>query len=182
MIDLYELIRMSPKGRRIFWIIVSLSVVSIFFFVFYGERDYKKDISINKANSYLEGVRIVSKKDGADVWMITARRADFTKDETIAKMDSVTIDIKKEGVVLNADNGIYNMNTRDLHLENNIKVLIKDSVISAKDLTWNPSGGILSSDDKIQMEGKKFKIEGEGLNATEDNKIKLMRNVKAIFF
>ncbi len=154
----------------------------IFFIVFSDEREARRDFSISKANSYMEGFRIVNKKNGTDSWIITARRADFSRDETLAKLDSVTMDIKKEGAVLNADHGTYNMNTRDLGLEDNITIQIKDSVIHAKNLSWNPSHGILSAEGKVQMKGNKFTVEGEGLTATEDNKVTLMRNVKAIFY
>lgn len=181
MIGLFDLIRLFPTSRKIFLSVVFIGMLTLFFF-FYGDRDYKKDITISRKNSYIEGLRIVSKKNGADAWVMTALKADFTKDETIARMDTVTIDIKKDGVILNADKGIYNMNTRDLHLENNITIWVKGSVISTQDLSWNASSGILSSNNKIRMEGNKFRVEGEGLTATEDNKVTLKRNVKAIFF
>ena len=170
MRGLFDLIRLYPSGRKIILTIVFIGMTARFVF-FYGDRDYKKDHTITRKNSYIERLRIVKKKNGVEAWVITALKADFTKDETIAKMDTVTIDIKKEGVILNADNGIFNMNTKDLHLENNIKIRAKDSVISTQDISWNASSGILSSDNKILMEGNKFRVEGEGLTATEDNKV-----------
>ncbi|HYA31223.1 MAG TPA: LPS export ABC transporter periplasmic protein LptC [Thermodesulfovibrionales bacterium] len=152
------------------------------FFVFSGDRDYKRDISIRRTNSYIEGLRIVTKKDGADSWIMTARRADFTKDETTARMDSVSMDIKKEGVLVNAENGTYNMDNKDLSLENNVTIRAKDSIIRMKSLEWNPSRGTLTSDSNIRVENSRFTVEGEGLSATEDNKVTLMRNVRATFF
>lgn len=152
------------------------------FFVFSGDRDYKRDISIRKANSYIEGLRIVTKKDGADAWILTARRADFTKDETLARMDSVSMDIKKEGVVVDAENGTYNMENKDLTLENNVTIRAKGSLIRTKSLEWNPSRGALTSNSSIRIESPRFAVEGEGLSATEDNKVTLMRNVRATFF
>lgn len=156
--------------------------VLFMFFMFSGDREYKRDISIGRATSYIEGLRIVNRKNGADSWVITARKADFTRDETLAKMASVTMDIEKEGVILNADSGTYNLESKDLRLENNVTIRIKDSVIHAGSLSWNPSAGTLTTDGRIRMEGSRFTVEGEGLTATEDNKVKLMRNVKATFF
>lgn len=170
------------KGRTVLWGAVSIIVLFLFFAVFVSEREYRRDFSINKGNSYMEGLKIVNKKDGKDSWVISARKATFSRDETVAQMDSVTIDIKKEGAVLNADSGTYNMNTRDLRLEKNIVIHTKDSTISAESLSWSPAGGMLSSDGRVHMQGSKFRIEGEGLTATEDNKVTLTRNVKAIFF
>jgi LPS export ABC transporter protein LptC len=181
MNQLYEKIQLLPQRR---WMLPGFIAVSVLFlfFMFSGEREYKRDLSISKANSYIEGLRIVSKKNGADSWVITARKADFSKDETLARMDSVTIDIKKEGVILNADGGMYNMESRDLRLENNVTIRVKDSLIHAETLAWNPSLGVLTTDGRVKMEGTRFTVEGEGLAATEDNKVTLMRNVKAIFF
>lgn len=172
----------SQIGRRVLWGAFSLTTFFVFFVVFFGDRDYRKDLSITKGNSYIEGLRIVNRKDASELWVITARKADLSRDETTAQMESVAIDIKKEGAVLNAESGFYNMNTRDLRLENNVILRVRGSVISANTLLWNSASGTLSSDDRVEMQGDKFKIEGEGLATTEDNKVRLMRNVKATFF
>lgn len=164
----------------IFAIIFTLLTVTYLFF-FNDMRDYKNELPIN-INSYIEGLKIVSKKDGIDSWVIVAKRANFTRDETVAKMDSVAINVIKEGIVLNADKGSYDMTTKDLQLDDNIKINIKGSVISVKNLLWNSSNGELKTDGSIKMESNKFKIEGEGLTATQDQKIKLLKNVKATFF
>ncbi|HYA27060.1 MAG TPA: LPS export ABC transporter periplasmic protein LptC [Thermodesulfovibrionales bacterium] len=159
-------------------------VVSILFlfFVFSGDREYKRDLSVSRANSYIQGLKIVNKKNGVDMWVMNARKADFTKDETQARMDSVSMDFTKEGAVVNADSGIYNLNSKDLLLEKNVTIQTKDSIIHAKSLAWNASQGTLTTDSRILMEGTKCTIEGDGLAATEDNKVTLMRNVKATFF
>lgn len=151
------------------------------YFLIDTDRDYKKDLSV-KAHSYIEGLRIVNKKNGVDSFVIHAKRADFTRDETIARMEAVTLNIIREGIVLNADKGTYNTSTRDVELDSNIRIRIKDSVISANSLSWNSSTGALKTDGPIRVEGSKFRVEGDGLTATEDQKIKLMKNVKATFF
>lgn len=170
-----------PGNRMLLWGFICTSMFFIFFMVFSDERESRRDFSINKANSYMEGFRIVSKKAGTDALILTAGRADFSKDETVARMEAVTMDIKKEGVLLNADHGTYNMETKDLTLEDNITIHAKDSVIHASNLSWNPSRGILSAEGKVWMKGNRFTVEGEGLTATEDNRVKLMRNVKAVY-
>ncbi len=180
--SLYELADVFSVGKTAVWVIICLLVLLMFLVVFYGGRDRARDFSITRGNSYIEGLRIVNKKDGADLWTITARRADFSKDETVAQLSGVTIDLKKEGAVLNADDGTYNMNSRDLILENNITIRQKDSVVSAAKLSWNSANGILSSEGKVLMQGDKFKIEGEGLAVTQNNKVTVTKNVKATFY
>lgn len=182
MKNIDRLIQFLPGGGKILWSAVFVVMFSLFFLVFDRERDFKKDLSIRKANSYIEGIRIISKKDGVDSWEITARRADFNGDETVAVMETVALDMKKDKVLLNADSGIYNINTRDLFFKKNITIRLKDSLITANNLAWNPSKGALTSDGPVRLEGSKFRVEGEGLAATENNKVRLMRNVKATFF
>ncbi|MGD1075000.1 MAG: LPS export ABC transporter periplasmic protein LptC [Thermodesulfovibrionales bacterium] len=158
-----------------------LLLLAVSYFVFHGEQEEKKNLLI-KTHSYIEGLRIIQKKNGSDAWVVTARRADFIKGETVAQMDAVTIKAIPEGVVANADSGTYTFATKELHLDNNIKIRIKDSVISAKSLAWNPSTGLLTSTDKVRMDGTKFRVEGEGLTVSQDQKLKLMNNVTATFF
>lgn len=158
-----------------------LSCLFFLHFFFNGSSDYKKNLSA-KTTSYIEGLRVVSRENGIDSWIMAAKKAELTADEAVADMKSVTMNIIKEGIELNADAGVYNMNTRDLTLKDNIKIRTKSFAVSAKNLTWNPSRETLTTDDEILIYGSKFKIEGEGLTATQDNKVTLRKNVKATFF
>jgi LPS export ABC transporter protein LptC len=160
---------------------IVLLMLILFYFIFNGEKEYRKDASV-KTNSYFEGLRIVNKRSGSDAWVIAARKADFSGDETVARMYAVTINAIKEGMVLDADSGRYNMVTRELLLEENIKIRIKDSLISARSLAWNPSTRLLTSEDRVMIDGRKFRIEGDGLSATEGQKLKLTKNVRATFY
>jgi len=158
-----------------------LCLLVLSYILFSGEKEYRLGVS-TKTNSYIEGLRIVNKKNGVDAWVISAKRADFTRDETVANLNTVTVDAKKEELILNADSGTYNLTTREIFLKDNITMRIKGSVISAKSLSWDPSRETLTSPDRVQMDGKKFRIEGDGLMATQDQKVKLISNVKATFF
>jgi hypothetical protein len=178
---LYEFAEVFFVSRRALLSVVGLLALFIFFVIFYGGRNYGGGFSISRGKSYIEGLRIVNRKDGADLSVITADRAVFSKDGSVAQLSGVTIDMKKEGAVLNADSGTYNMNSRDLSLENNILIHTKNSVISAKTLSWNAATGVLSSESEVQMRGDKFEIKGGSLSATRDSKVTLKGNVKAIF-
>lgn len=176
-----RLIKPNSGRSKILWGVILICIVALFF-VFSRDKDFRKDISVTRTNSYIEGLRIVNKKNGVDEWIVLASRADFGKDETTAKLEGVTINIKKEGVILNADSGTYDMNTKDLHLRDNIKIHRTDSVISANSLSWNPTKAVLSSDDKVHLENPKFEVEGDGFATSENNsRITLKKNVRAIF-
>lgn len=173
--------RLFPVRQRILLTSVAAGVLFLFLFISYGERDSRKGPLISRASSYIEGLKIVNRKNGVDAWIITARRADLTRDETMAEMDSVTMDIRKEGVTVKAGSGTYNIKTRDLCLENSVTIRARGSLIETDALSWSPSGGLLASEGRVLMKGDRFTIEGEGLTAPDESRLK-MRNVRAIFF
>lgn len=165
--------------RYIFTLILFLLIV---LYVFYdSDTSGRKDIYIKK-NSYIDGLKVISKKDGTDSWVLVAGKAVLTKEETMAEMDTVTIRLIKDGILLNADTGIFNMLTNDLSLKKNIKIHTNNSVISTNDLSWNPSDGTLTTEGEVKMQGNKFQIEGRGMTATQDHKVKLTDKVKATFY
>ena len=49
--------------------------------------------------SYIEGIRILQKKNGATVWDLTARRADFESEDR-AELSDISIAFQKNGVML----------------------------------------------------------------------------------
>lgn len=164
-----------------YFIAISLSLLFILYFLSGNNWEYKRDLAI-KANSYIEGLKIVSKKNGVDLWVMTAARADLARDETLADMNSVAMEIPREGITINANSGLYNMNTKELALKDNIKIHTKSYTVSAKNLAWNPDKETLTSHDAVLVTGNKFRLEGEGLTATQDNKVTLKKNVKATFY
>lgn len=164
--------------RYLFTLILFLLIV--LYFLYDSGKSGRKDIYI-KNNSYIDGLKVISKKDGTDSWALAAEKAVLTKDETMAEMNTVTIRLIRDGISLNADTGTFNLLTNDLSLNKNVKVHTSGAVISAKDLSWNPSDGTLTTDSEIKMEGAKFRIEGGSMTATQDHKVKLKGKVKATF-
>lgn len=156
-------------------------IIAFLFFNTYNSEDLKKD-SVTPATSYIEGLRIIHRIKGDTIWSIMAKRADFTKDEKSAKMSSIVIDVKKENLTINAERGVFDLETRDLKLEDNIVLKSKGYEVTLKDLSWNPARGLLTSDQKIALRGNRFSIEGYGLSATEEQKLRLHKNVRAVFF
>lgn len=156
-------------------------IIAFLFFNIYNSEDLKKD-SVTPATSYIEGLRIIHRINGDTIWSIMAKRADFTKDEKSAKMSSIVIDVKKENLTINAERGVFDLETRDLKLEDNIVLKSRGYEVTLKDLSWNPARGLLTSDQKIALRGNRFSIEGYGLSATEEQKLRLHKNVRAVFF
>lgn len=160
--------------------LVMLIFVSLLFPFLEGKES--KKVSITTASSYIEGLKVINRIKGDTTWTIIAKRADLSKDERIATMDSIILEIKKENITLNAERGTFDLDTKDLKLEENITLRTKGYEAKLKDLFWNPSRGLLTSDKRIALKGDRFSIEGDGLSATEEQKLRLHKNVRAIFF
>jgi len=164
------------------YVFALVAVVLIpFIFAINGEKNETRILAL-KAHSFIEGLKIVDKKNGADTWMISAKRADFTEDERFAKMDSVTITIVKEGIMVHAPKGSYDFLSKTLRLEDEVTMDYKDSVLTTGGISMDLHNRRLTSEGMVCMKGKKFKIEGEGLSANDEQKVSLSRNVRAIFF
>ncbi len=165
-----------PQG-----LMIGLMVIIFLIFSLSNEKDLKKNPSI-PLTSYIEGVRIVHRVKGNAEWSLMAKRADFSRDEKLVMLNSIVIDIKQKNMNLSAEKGIFDLETKNLKLEDNI-ILKSDSYkVALKDLSWNPVKGILTSGQNIELKGNRFDIEANGLSATEEQKLRLHRNVRAIFF
>ena len=165
--------------RYLFALIVVVLIP--FIFAINGEKNDMRVFSV-KAHSYIEGLKIVDKKNGTETWVISAKRADFTEDERFAKMDSVTITIVKEGIMVHALKGSYDFLSKVLWLQDGVTMDYRDSVLTAGEISMDIHNRRLTSEGVVCMKGKKFRIEGEGLSANDEQKVSLSRNVRAIFF
>lgn len=181
MIKFHIMRRLYNSFSGIHTLALVMIITLFLFFPLFDDKDLKKD-SVTPTASYIEGLRIIHRKKEDTAWTIMARRANFSRDEKIAMLDSIIIDIQKDNITLSAEKGVFDLETRDLRLEKNIVLKSKGYEVALKDLSWNPSKGLLKSDKQIELKGKGFNIKGDGLSATEEQKLKLHRNVRAIFF
>ena len=108
--------RRLANNPWIFWGATALFLIVLSYLFLGNEKDFKKELTINRTNSYMEGLKIVNEKDGVDSWVVSAKRAEFSKDETTAELDTVRIILVSKGVEANSDRGTYNLNTRDFRL------------------------------------------------------------------
>ena len=145
-----------------------------------GQQEQPRGTTV-KATSSIDGLRIINKKEGADIWVVTAQKAELVGNDTIGRMHAVQILAEKDGITVTADSGLYNMETRALTLSENIRIRTKDALISASSLAWDPAERVISSKERVIVDGERFRIEGDGLVASPDQKVQLMSNVKATF-
>lgn len=130
--------------------------------------------------SYIEGIRILQKKNGATVWDLTARRADFESEDR-AELSDISIAFQKNGVMLHADKGLYNLSDRSFTTDSAVKAEGKDYTITADSVDFEVASGNIKTGGRVKIEGKGFEVEGKGLEADSGKEVKILDDVKAIF-
>jgi LPS export ABC transporter protein LptC len=134
------------------------------------------------AQSFLEGVTVVNQRSGKLQWSFTTDRAVISEDGAAASMQAVTINIPATGMTVKADSGVYDIDTRDVALTGNITAQAEDYVLRTGSVSLRTDEGVLSTDDRVVLEGEGFRIEGQGLRADQKQRVRLLRDVNAVFF
>lgn len=127
----------------------------------------------------MDDIKITHRKEGLTKWTVDAKKAVF-KDANAVTLEDLKITFPEKELVLTSDAGVYNPADQSLKIEGSIKAMTNNYVINASTLSWDPEKNELSSDNKIQIVGKEFFIEGDELSASTD-KARLNNNIKAIF-
>lgn len=158
---------------------------SIFFLLtvlfFSTEKEAEKDILLAK-NSFIDGLKVINKKDGNKVWTLSAERADIIESEDKAMLTNVSMTIEDKGMTIQAPDGVYDLAQRDLLLNGQITAITKDYTITADSVKWSQSREEIITKGNVRIEGKKFKVEGSGLEADSEQKMRILKDVKATFY
>jgi LPS export ABC transporter protein LptC len=157
-----------------------LLFISLFLMLRTG-RENTGDLQIKKGNSFIEDIRILQKKKGATVWTLTASKADFKEGENKAELSDIHMALPKNDVVLRADKGIYDFSERSLTTESVVKAEAKDYKITADSIDYEISSGKISTGGRIKVEGRGFMVEGKGMKADTEQKVRIYNDVKATF-
>lgn len=148
--------------------------------IIYISQDYdiKKTLKLYD-DSYMDDIKITHKKDGKDQWILSAKRAAFMDSHEIS-INDLKIIFPDKGLNLTSSYGLYNNKNRNLELKGDIDASTDKYNIKAKRFLWDASKNELFSDQRVQIIGKGFFVEGDILTATGD-KARLDKNVKAVF-
>ena len=151
------------------------------FVILKNERETNSDLEV-KSNSFIEGIKILQKEEGTTIWKLIARKADFIEGENKAILSDITMVVKKNGLVLYADKGIYNLSDRNFITEGETRAETKDYTITADSIDYEASSGEIKTEGRIKIEGKRFKITGKGMKANSEQKVRVLKDVKATFY
>ncbi|MBM4140095.1 MAG: hypothetical protein FJ242_01165 [Nitrospira sp.] len=167
--------------KKIVLVCLSFFFVSMLFFIPRSEKETSKDFQI-KGSSFFEGLKILQKKDSNVVWTLLAKRADFIEDENIVKLSDITMTVQKNGVVFYADKGAYNLSNKNFTAEGPIKAKSTDYTIIADSIDYDDSSGNFKTEGSIAVEGKRFKVDGKGMEVDSEQKVRILKDVKATFY
>ena len=162
-------------------VLASFLLFSLLFYMVGGEKDSKLDIHL-KGESFLEGLKIIQKKNGVQNWILTAKRADISKDGNEANLTDIEMEVKDKGITIFAEKGLYNMNTKKISIEGPITAKGNTYSITTEQVEIDSDAGLLTTGKDVRIEGKKFTLQGKGMEIkNNEQKVRIMKDVKATF-
>jgi LPS export ABC transporter protein LptC len=145
------------------------------------EKNSKFDINL-KEDSFFEGLKIIQKKNGVENWILTAKRADISKDGNEANLTDIEMEVKNKGITIFAEKGLYNMNTRKISIDGDINAKGSTYSITTDQVEIDSAAGSLKTNSDVRVEGKKFILQGKGMEIKNNGqKVRIMKDVKATF-
>lgn len=167
--------------RKVLFIWLSVLLLSGIFLMLRIGREMNGGFKMSSSGSFIEDLRIVQRKNGVTAWNLTASRADFFEGEDKAKLSNISMVLEKNGVVLHVDKGIYNLSDKSFTTDSAVKADAKDYKITADSVDFDVSSGDIKTDGRVQVEGKRFAVEGKGMKADAKQNIKVFNDVTATF-
>lgn len=162
-------------------VLASFLLFSLFLFMVQGEKASKLDIHL-KGESFLEGLKIIHKKNGLQNWILTAKRADISKDGNEADLTDVEMEVKNKGITIFAEKGVYNLDTKKISIEGTITAKNNAYSITTGQIEIDSDAGLLTTGKEVLIEGKKFTLQGKGMEINNnEQKVRIMKDVKATF-
>lgn len=162
-------------------LILSLLLLSFVFLFFGNNKGLEKDLLL-KGGSFIEGLKIIHKKNGTSMWTLNASRADIIEGSDRVKLNDVVLMVENKDMTIYSPEGFYNMESRDLTLNGKIKAVSKEYTIITESVEWNQSKGEIKTKEDVKIESKKFNVEGSGMEADSEQKVRILKNVKATFY
>jgi len=166
--------------RKSLLVLSLLSLLALFLLLGYN-RELDKALLL-KGGSFIEGLKIIHKKNGISMWTLNASRADIIEGSDRVKLNDVVLRVENKEMTIYSPEGFYNMESRDLTLDGKIKAVAKGYTIITESVEWNQSKGEIKTKEAVKIESKKFNVEGVGMEADSEQKVRILKNVKATFY
>jgi lipopolysaccharide assembly outer membrane protein LptD (OstA) len=166
--------------KKVLLIGLSISLLCMLFVLLRNTREISGDLKI-KGDSFIEGLKILHQKNGITVWSLSARKADFVEGEDKAELADINVVIQKNGMVLHADKGVYDLLNQGFTTDGETRAEVKDYTITADSINYASSGEI-ETKGRVKVESKRFIVEGRGMKADAGQKVSILNDVSATFY
>jgi LPS export ABC transporter protein LptC len=168
--------------KRSLLFVLSLCLFSLFIFLVKSEKGIRLDIR-QKGESFIEGLKIVNRKNGSQDWTLFARRADISENGERAYLTDIEMKIENRGITVKAEKGLYGMTDKKLIIDGKAVAQGDNYSITADKIELDSGGSNLKSDGDVFMEGKKFSVKGKGMHTdSAGQKVRILRDVEAVFY
>jgi LPS export ABC transporter protein LptC len=163
-------------------IVLSLCLFSLFFLLVQNEKGIKLDLR-QKGESFIEGLKIVNRKNGTMSWTLIAKRADISENGEKAFLKDIEMKIEDRGITVYADKGLYGIIDKNLAIDGRAVAQGDNYSITADHVELEGDNGNLRTDGVVLMEGKTFSVKGVGMQTDgTGQKVRILKNVEAIFY
>jgi LPS export ABC transporter protein LptC len=168
--------------KRSMLFILSLVLFSIIFFLIKDETISVPEIK-QKGESFIEGLRIVNKKNGQKNWVLIAKRADISDSGKKAYLTDLEMVIEGKGIRVHADRGLYDMTDKNLSIAGKIIARGEDYTVTSDTAEYDGETGNLETESPVLIEGRRFRLRGKGMRIdSAEGKVRIERDVKAVFY
>jgi LPS export ABC transporter protein LptC/lipopolysaccharide transport protein LptA len=162
-----------------------LLVGLLIYLVFIKDTDVKKRLNqvIPKyAQFTINGFSLFETMENGKNWNLKATFADVYKDQNIANLKGVKVVFyNTDGKIfkLFGDEGTVNLDSKEARLHNNVRIESDDGyVIKTQELKFIPKIMLLTTDEKVVLEGPSVLLKGQGLRGkVEKRTISLLKDV-----
>lgn len=159
--------------------LIFVLLFAIFFMLKTGRESYV-DLRVT-GNSFLEDIKILQKKKGETRWILTAEKADFFEGDNKAVLQTVGLAVPENNLMLYADKGTYDFSKKSFTADTVVEARGENYRITADSLDLDVSSSGIQTEGRVNLEGKGFSVEGKGMQAGKEQKVRIFKDVKAIF-
>jgi LPS export ABC transporter protein LptC len=164
-------------------LLLALSFFLLFSFFFLLKDEGTRPAILLKGNSFIEGLRIIYKRNGNQDWILSARRADISEDGNKAYLTGLEMTLENKGITLYADKGLYLMTDKNLTIDGKIIAKGDTYSITSVDGAFDNRAGNFKTDGDVRIDSKKFSVQGRGMNIdSSEQKVRILNDVKAVFY
>ncbi len=146
-----------------------------------SEKVNTLDIKL-KGESFIEGLKMFHKINGKPDWVLTAKRADISKNNDKAYLTEIEMTLQNKGMTIYADKGLYDLTNKSLAIDGKVVARNNSYSITTENIELDSKAGNLKTEGNVKIEGRRFNLQGKGMTVdNNEKKVKVLNNVKAIF-